>query len=172
MKITEKTGKIVNVIQSLPFRSKSINQTVKKDDDMDEPTEDGAVDDDDREQKLSVTDALDQLQKQIKSFQEEVDMCESERLGRVERDAGDLKRGLVFVANQNRRKYPRECSIYFGLGFPYLTSPDSGRHEIHHRHFHEETRGIHFRQPKRDSRDASCVLRGRLVPILRQQSKF
>ncbi|KAL9112648.1 MAG: hypothetical protein Q9187_007750 [Circinaria calcarea] len=110
VKLAEKSGKFVKTFQSLSFRSKSNHQKLKEDNDMGEPGADGLVDEDDRELKLTVTDALDQLQKQIKSFQEEVDMCERERLGRVERDAGDLKRGLAFV-----------FSITFGLGFPIHT---------------------------------------------------
>jgi hypothetical protein len=74
---------------------------------MGNPSADGAVDEDDREQKLTVPDALDQLQERIKSFQAEVDICERERLGRVEKDTGGLKRGLAFVANQNIPEYPR-----------------------------------------------------------------
>ncbi|KAM3069777.1 hypothetical protein ACMFMG_010485 [Clarireedia jacksonii] len=80
-------GKIAKTLHSLPFRSKL--------------DADGAVDEDDQEQKLTVPDALDQLQKRIENFQKEVDMCEREKLGRVEKTTANIESGLVFVANQN-----------------------------------------------------------------------
>jgi len=67
---------------------------------------------DEHEQRLTVGHALADLQKQIDSFQKEVDLCERERLGRVEKATSDLKRGLVFVAEQNSREYPSfQCGL-------------------------------------------------------------
>jgi len=68
IKLTEKTDNIARKLQSLPFRSKSNQQKPEEDNDIGEPSVDGAVDNDDRGQKLTVTDALDQLQSKIKNF--------------------------------------------------------------------------------------------------------
>ena len=60
---------------------------------------------DDRGQKLTVVKALAHLNNKVALFQNEVEVCDSERLGRVERDTDLIKRGLVFVANQNKGEY-------------------------------------------------------------------
>ncbi|EEU37124.1 uncharacterized protein NECHADRAFT_86736 [Fusarium vanettenii 77-13-4] len=57
--------------------------------------------DDDREQKLSVVDALADLQNEIDNFQKEVDICNQERLGSMQVAVGDLGHGLRFVMEQN-----------------------------------------------------------------------
>jgi hypothetical protein len=103
VKLGEQTGKITKTLNSLPFRSKS--------------GADGAVDEDEREKKLTVPDALDQLQKRIDSFQKEVDMCERERLGEVAKTTANIESGLVFIANQNVGKEP-QSSTSFGLRLP------------------------------------------------------
>ncbi|PQE11002.1 hypothetical protein CJF31_00000718 [Rutstroemia sp. NJR-2017a BVV2] len=87
VKLGEQTGKITKTLHSLPFRSK--------------PGADAAVDEDEQEKKLTVPDALAQLQKRIDSFQKEVDMCERERLGEVAKNTANIESGLVFIANQN-----------------------------------------------------------------------
>jgi hypothetical protein len=104
---------------------------------MGEPSADGAVDEDDQEQKLTVTDALAELQNQIRRFQEQVDICDGERLGRLERGNADLKRGLVFVAKQNMREYP-SFQCLSASAFPCLTEPNSGRHGDDHGKFLQE----------------------------------
>lgn len=64
-----------------------------------------ADDEDAHEQIMTVTDALDELQDRIDSFQREVDICAQERLGRVESGIGDVKKALVFVSKQAACKY-------------------------------------------------------------------
>ncbi|KAK7749144.1 hypothetical protein SLS62_008432 [Diatrype stigma] len=59
-----------------------------------------ADNEDAHEQSMTVTDALDELQSRIDSFQTEVDICAQERLGRVEAGIGDVKKGLVFMSKQ------------------------------------------------------------------------
>lgn len=60
---------------------------------------------DSHEQSMTMTEALDELQNRIDSFQKEVDICAQERLGRVESGIGDVKRGLVFLSKQAECKY-------------------------------------------------------------------
>lgn len=61
--------------------------------------------DDDQEQKVSVIDALAELQNEIDGFQKEVDICNQERLGSMQIAIGDLGHGLRFVMEQNSGEY-------------------------------------------------------------------
>ncbi|KAI9641152.1 hypothetical protein NHQ30_010582 [Ciborinia camelliae] len=66
----------------------------------------GAVEKENQEQKLSVAKALEQLQEEIKKFQEEVNMCGQEMLGRVERNVGaGVEDTKIFIDNQNKRAF-------------------------------------------------------------------
>jgi hypothetical protein len=144
VKLGEQTGKITKTLHSLPFRSK--------------PGVDAAVDEVEQEKKLTVPDALAQLQKRIDSFQKEVDMCERERLGEVAKNTANIESGLVFIANQNVGEYrspqllPASTSsassssslIFFQPQLsagPYVTRANFCSIEKDHRYFHEAARG-------------------------------
>lgn len=61
--------------------------------------------DNDGKQRLTVISALADLQTQIDRFQNEVDICREERLGRVEISRRDIMHSLVYVAKQILREY-------------------------------------------------------------------
>ncbi|KAI1139708.1 hypothetical protein F5Y05DRAFT_379832 [Hypoxylon sp. FL0543] len=98
IKLAEKTNKMGGFFP-LRIRNKLVYSRQTGNEDVVKLVED---DDSGQEHELTVADALEGLQCQIEHFQTEAELCEQERLGRIEVSTTDLKRGLVLVAKQNK----------------------------------------------------------------------
>ncbi|KAI0844816.1 hypothetical protein F5Y00DRAFT_266238 [Daldinia vernicosa] len=83
VRLTQRAGKITQNLRSLPYRNKR-------------STEGNEVKGDQGD-NLTVADALANLEREVQCFQNEVSICDQERLGRIERGNGDLKLGIAFV---------------------------------------------------------------------------
>ena len=100
-KVSEKTKQVAKSIQS-PFRSKTKPRISSDTTDLAEPITPVEENTNKRVYKMSVSHALDDLKKQIKNFQDTVEVCNAERLGRVEVATSDVRTGMVILAQETR----------------------------------------------------------------------
>ncbi|KAM7204874.1 hypothetical protein V8F33_001463 [Rhypophila sp. PSN 637] len=88
-------GKVKNKVKVIFGNSKSKSST-----DLVAAT--GSATPDPSESKQTVTEALEDLRAQVDLFQEEVEMANSERLGRVENTSAFVKEGIVAITKELR----------------------------------------------------------------------
>ncbi|KAM7212415.1 hypothetical protein V8F06_012184 [Rhypophila decipiens] len=88
-------GKVKNKVKVIFGNSKSKSST-------DIVAATGTATPDPSESKQTVTEALEDLRTQVDLFQEEVEMANSERLGRVENTSAFVKEGIVAIAKELR----------------------------------------------------------------------